>query len=57
MPIRSPEALADRITQLFDDEGKRLDMACAAKKTAGRMNWARYEAQIAGLVNGWSQSK
>ena len=57
VPIRSPEALADRITQLTDDEGKRLDMAYAAKETARRMNWARYEAQIAGLVNGWSQSK
>jgi starch synthase len=57
VPIRSPEALADRITQLTDNEDKRRDMARAAIKTARNMCWARYEAQIAELVNSWSQSK
>ena len=50
VPIRAPEAIADRITALAEDEDKRLAMAHAARATARRMSWSRYEAQIADLV-------
>jgi len=53
VPIRNPDALADRITCLADDETRRRAMAAAAKAKAERMNWGRYEAKIAELVTGW----
>lgn len=53
VPIRRPDMIADRVTQLAEDEDKRYAMACAARDTANRMSWARYETQVAGLVTGW----
>ncbi|MDR9395517.1 MAG: glycosyltransferase family 4 protein, partial [Roseovarius sp.] len=55
VPIRSPEALADRITRLADDEDHRHAMARAALSTARRRSWAQYEAQIADLVTTWDR--
>ena len=53
VPIRSPSALADRITRLADDEDRRYAMAAAALATAHRSGWGQYEAQIAQLVTNW----
>ena len=55
-PIRSPDALAERMTRLAEDEGRRHAMANAARAAASRMSWTRYERQIADLVAGWCQS-
>jgi starch synthase len=57
VPIRSPEALADCITSLADNEDLRLSMAWSARDTASRMNWSRYEAQIADLVTLWDRGE
>lgn len=57
LPIRSPEAIADRITRLAEDETRRREMAAAARETAGRMSWARYEAQIGDLVTAWVRDR
>ena len=56
VPIRSPEALADRITRLVEDEPRRSEMAAAAKVKAQEMTWARYEAQVADLVTEWMRA-
>lgn len=56
VPIRSPEALAERIAFLAEDEPRRREMAVAARATAGRMSWARYEAQVTGLVTEWMRA-
>jgi glycosyltransferase involved in cell wall biosynthesis len=53
IPIRDPEALADRITRLAENEPKRRAMAASALRTAQRMSWSRYETQISGLVTEW----
>ena len=55
VPIRNPEALADRITRLADDEDHRHAMARAALATAGHRSWAQYEAQIADLITTWDR--
>ena len=55
-PIRSPAALAERITWLAEDEGRRHAMAHAARAAASRMSWARYERQMADLVTGWCRN-
>lgn len=54
VPIRSPYAIAERITCLAEDEGRRRTMAAAARDTAIRLSWATYEAQIAALVGSWN---
>jgi len=54
VPIRSPGQIAQRVTQLADDEELRLSMAQAAKRKAGAMSWRQYEDRIADLVVGWS---
>ena len=43
VPIRDPDALADRITLIAEDEPLRAQMAAAALDTAGRRGWAAYE--------------
>lgn len=50
VPIRDPDAIAQRITQLADDETLRRKMAFNAIETARRSSWAAYERQIAELV-------
>jgi hypothetical protein len=57
VPIRSPELIAERITRLAEDEPRRREMAKAARQTAERMSWARYEAQIGDLVTGWVEDR
>jgi glycosyltransferase involved in cell wall biosynthesis len=55
IPIRNPEALADRITFLAEDESRRRAISQAARNTAERMSWRRYETQIADLLAEWSR--
>lgn len=57
VPIRTPEALAERITRLAGDETQRLAMAHSARDKARRMSWRHYEDQIGGLVTGWTRPK
>jgi alpha-maltose-1-phosphate synthase len=48
--IRDPDAIAERFTLLYEDEGRRRAMAEAAKRRAAEMSWERFEDQVAGLV-------
>jgi glycosyltransferase involved in cell wall biosynthesis len=50
VPIRDPDAIADRLTLLYEDESRRRAMAEAAKQRAAEANWARFEDRVAGLV-------
>jgi glycosyltransferase involved in cell wall biosynthesis len=50
VPIRDPEAIADKLTLLYEDESRRRAMAEAAKQRAAQVNWARFEDRVAGLV-------
>jgi alpha-maltose-1-phosphate synthase len=50
VPIRAPDAIAARITQLADDEPLRHQMAQNALKTAAGRSWAGYEAAIVRIV-------
>lgn len=54
VPIRSPDHVAQAISQLADNEELRRSMAQAAKDKARAMSWQRYEDQVAKLVVGWS---
>ncbi len=56
VPIRNPEALADRITRLAQDELQRQAMANAAREKARQVSWQCYEAQIADLVTAWTRA-
>lgn len=50
VPIREPDAIAERITRLAEDEALRFSMAAYALETAVRSSWANYEAGIARIV-------
>lgn len=50
VPIRDPDAIADRITRLAEDEPLRASMAAAALKAAARMGWPAYQAGVARIV-------
>lgn len=50
VPIRSPEAIAARITQLAENEALRYQMAENALETAANNPWGDYEAAIARIV-------
>ena len=50
VPIRDPDAIADKLTLLYEDESRRRAMAEAAKQRAAEANWARFEDRVAGLV-------
>lgn len=50
VPIRDPDAIAERITQFADDEVLRRKMAVNALETARRISWTGYERQVAELV-------
>ena len=50
VPIRDPDAIADKLTLLYEDESRRRAMAEAAKQRAAEVNWARFEDRVAGLV-------
>jgi glycosyltransferase involved in cell wall biosynthesis len=50
VPIRDPDAIAERITRLYEDEPLRQQMATAALAAASRSGWETYEARIAAIV-------
>ncbi|SNT36805.1 Glycosyl transferases group 1 [Tropicimonas sediminicola] len=50
VPIRDPDAIAERITRLAEDEDMRQSMAASALVLAERSPWSDYEAEIAGIV-------
>ena len=50
VPIRDPDAIAEKLTLLYEDEGWRRAMAEAAKRRAAEMSWALFEDRVAGLV-------
>jgi glycosyltransferase involved in cell wall biosynthesis len=50
VPIRNPDAIAQRLTLLYEDETKREEIAVAALACAARSGWEAYEAQIARLI-------
>ena len=50
VPIRDADAIICRMAALYDDENRRLEMACAALAKAARWSWSRYERQIGALV-------
>ena len=52
VPIRSPDAIADRLTRLAEDRDLLARMAEAALATARRNPWERYEARIVQIVAG-----
>jgi glycosyltransferase involved in cell wall biosynthesis len=52
VPIRNPDAIAERLTLLYEDEARREKMAVAALASAGRSGWDTYETRISQLVEG-----
>jgi glycosyltransferase involved in cell wall biosynthesis len=50
VPIRDPDAIAQRITDLANDEDRRMAMSTAALNTASALSWRGYEDLVAGLV-------
>ncbi|WP_165915632.1 glycosyltransferase family 4 protein [Rhodovulum marinum] len=50
VPIRDPDAIADRITRLAENEDLRQAMAQAALDLAARSPWSRYEEAVAAAV-------
>jgi glycosyltransferase involved in cell wall biosynthesis len=50
VPIRDPDAIAERLTLLYEDEARRQEMAAAALARAARSGWETYEARIAQLI-------
>ena len=52
VPIRSPDAIADRLTRLAEDRDLLATMSEAALETARRNPWARYEERIVQIVTG-----
>jgi glycosyltransferase involved in cell wall biosynthesis len=50
VPIRDPDAIAEKFTLLYEEEGRRRAMAEAAKRRATEVSWVRFEDQVAGLV-------
>jgi len=50
VPIRDPDAIADRITLLAEDEDLRQAMAGAALDLAARSPWTRYEEAVAAVI-------
>jgi glycosyltransferase involved in cell wall biosynthesis len=52
VPIRSPDAIADRLTRLAEDRDLLAGMSEAALATARRNPWARYEEGILRIVAG-----
>lgn len=50
VPIRDADAIADRLTALYEDEPRRQTMATAARATAERWSWERYERAVAATV-------
>ena len=53
VPIRDPLSIAERLTWLHDDEGRRLAMAHAARRRAAGHSWARYQHRMVELLSGF----
>jgi glycosyltransferase involved in cell wall biosynthesis len=50
VPIRDPDAIAERLALIYGDETRRREMAAAALACAARSGWETYEARISHLV-------
>jgi glycosyltransferase involved in cell wall biosynthesis len=50
VPIRDPDAIAEKFTFLYEYEGRRRAMAEAAKGIAAARSWALFEDRVASLV-------
>jgi alpha-maltose-1-phosphate synthase len=50
VPIRAPDALAERITELAENESLRQEMATNALQTALRSGWEAYEKGVTRVV-------
>jgi glycosyltransferase involved in cell wall biosynthesis len=50
VPIRSAEAIAERLETLVFDRKRLASMKEAALKTSRAMSWANYERAVAGVV-------
>lgn len=50
VPIRDPEAIARRLTLLYEDEPRRRAMADAAKRKASALAWSGYQRTIVALL-------
>jgi glycosyltransferase involved in cell wall biosynthesis len=50
VPIRDPDAIADRLARLYADEGLRQTMATAALTRAASAGWETYQKKIAVLL-------
>jgi glycosyltransferase involved in cell wall biosynthesis len=48
--IRDPDAVAERLTLLYESEEQRYTMARAAKARAAEIKWTTFEDRIADLV-------
>ena len=50
VPIRDPDAIADRLTILAEDQPRLVAMSDAARRTAAMLPWERYERRLADLM-------
>jgi len=50
VPIRSAQAIAEKLDLLASDPGLLSDMKIAARETAERHSWAQYRARLAEVV-------
>jgi glycosyltransferase involved in cell wall biosynthesis len=51
VPIRDPDAIAEKVTLLYEDEGLRRVMAVAAKQRAAEVSWTQFEDRVVGLTH------
>jgi glycosyltransferase involved in cell wall biosynthesis len=51
VPIRDPDAIATRLTLLYEDEPRRVEMASEALACANRSGWNSYEENIGALLD------
>jgi len=51
VPIRNPDAIAERLTLLHDDEDRRRAMGTAALARAAASSWRTYEDRVAAFVD------
>jgi glycosyltransferase involved in cell wall biosynthesis len=49
VPIRDPDALADRLWRLYEDEALRRAMGESARRYVRRFTWEAYHQEIVGL--------
>jgi alpha-maltose-1-phosphate synthase len=56
VPIRDPEAIAERLVRLHQDEDFRMAMACAARRKAAIWGWPRYERAMVDWLQPLAQS-